>query len=247
MDFYKRCCNLYHCENCMWWFIPWFVVRLFVEIVVCVCVCVCLPATSNFLFILIWSAVLYLVEIDLKQVSESKLLIHQHIQNQGQFKKVCSLKMLFCGPPKTGKTITMLRPTNNLRIPMGWMLLQLLLRHKYQEKGWCTIIGTAASCGITENELPLMLKYIHKNYGTILYYPDVLKNIVPDVILLPLKSAFEFVFVCKFVTKEAVTKCIRSTEEIRRDRSSQQQQYCLQPPPVQGSVEKYFTCILVTS
>ena len=108
-------------------------------------------------------------------------------------------------------------------VPTGWMLLHLILRHKYQEKGWCTMaecIATAASCGITENELPLVLKYIHKNYGTILYYPDVLKDIVicdPDVILSPLKSAFEFVFACKTVTKKTVIKRIRNTGEISQD------------------------------
>ena len=108
-------------------------------------------------------------------------------------------------------------------VPTGWMLLHLLLRHKYQEKGWCTMaecIATAASCGITENELPLVLKYIHKNYGTILYYPDVLKDIVicdTDAILSPLRSTFEFVFGCKFVTKKKVTKDIRSTGEISQD------------------------------
>ena len=108
-------------------------------------------------------------------------------------------------------------------VPTGWMLLHLILRDKYQEKGWCTMaecIATAASCGITENELPLVLKYIHKNYGTILYYPDVLNDIVicdPDVILSPLKSAFEFVFACKIVTKEKIIKRIRSTGEISQD------------------------------
>ena len=108
-------------------------------------------------------------------------------------------------------------------VPTGWILLHLLLRHKYQEKGWCTMaecIAIAASCGITENDLPHVLKYIHKNYGTILYYPDVLEDIVicdPDVILSPLKSAFEFVFACKIVTKGAVTKRIRNTGEISQD------------------------------
>ena len=105
-------------------------------------------------------------------------------------------------------------------VPTGWMLLHLILRDKYQEKGWCTMaecIATAASCGITENELPLVLKYTHKNYGTILYYPDVLKDIVicdPDVILSPLKSVFEFVSSCEFVTQITVTKRIRNTGEI---------------------------------
>ena len=108
-------------------------------------------------------------------------------------------------------------------VPTGWMLLHLILRHKYQEKGWCTMaecIATAVSCGIAENELPLVLKYIHKNYGTILYYPDVLEDIVicdPDVILSPLKSAFEFVFACKTVTKKTVIKHIQSTGEISQD------------------------------
>ena len=105
-------------------------------------------------------------------------------------------------------------------VPTGWMLLHLILRDKYQKKGWCTMaecIATAASCGITENELPDVLKYIHKNYGTILYYPGVLNDTVicdPDVILSPLKSAFEFVFACEFVTQKAVAKRIRNTGEI---------------------------------
>ena len=108
-------------------------------------------------------------------------------------------------------------------VPTGWMLLHLILRDKYQEKGWCTIaecIAIAASCGITENELPHVLKHIHKNYGTILYYPDVLNDIVicdPDVILSPLKSVFEFVFACEFVTQITVTKRIRNTGKISQD------------------------------
>ena len=112
------------------------------------------------------------------------------------------------------------RHDQEVGVPTGWMLLHLILRDKYQEKGWCTMaecIATAASCGITENELPLVLKYTHKNYGTILYYPGVLNNIVicdPDVILSPLKSAFEFVFACEFVTQLTATKHIRNTGEI---------------------------------
>ena len=108
-------------------------------------------------------------------------------------------------------------------VPTGWMLLHLILRDKYQEKGWCTMaecIATAASCGITENELPYVLKYIHKNYGTILYYPGVLNDTVicdPDVILSPLKSVFEFVFACEFVTQIMVTKRVRNTGEISQD------------------------------
>ena len=108
-------------------------------------------------------------------------------------------------------------------VPTGWMLLHLILRLKYQEKGWCTMaecIATAASCGITENELPYVLKYIHKNYGTIFYYPGVLNNIVicdPDVILSPLKSAFEYVLTCEVLTQITVTKRIRNTGEISQD------------------------------
>ena len=108
-------------------------------------------------------------------------------------------------------------------VPTGWMLLHLILRDKYQEKGWCTMadcIATAASCGITENQLPLVLKYTHKNYGTILYYPDVLNDIVicdPDVILSPLKSVFEFVFACEFVTEITVAECIRKTGKISQE------------------------------
>ena len=108
-------------------------------------------------------------------------------------------------------------------VPTGWMLLNLILRDKYQDRGWCTMsecIATAASCGITDNELPLVLKFIHKNYGTLLYYPDVLNDVVicdPDVILSPLKSAFEYVLTCEVLTQITVTKCIRNTGEISQD------------------------------
>ena len=115
------------------------------------------------------------------------------------------------------------RHDQEVGVPTGWMLLHLILRDKYQEKGWCTMaecIATAASCGITENELPLVLKYTHKNYGTILYYPGVLDDIVicdPDVILSPLKSAFEYVLTCKALTRITETKRIRNTAEILQD------------------------------
>ena len=107
-------------------------------------------------------------------------------------------------------------------VPTGWILLHLILRDKYQEKGWCMMaecIATATSCGITENELPRVLEYIHKNYGTILYYPGVLEDVIcdPNVILLPLKSVFEFVFACEFVTQITATKRIRNTGEISQN------------------------------
>ena len=114
-------------------------------------------------------------------------------------------------------------------IPTGWLLLHLLLRNKYQDRGWCTkeeCAPIAKSCGIKvmekgnemegENELPQVLHAIHENYGTILYY-SCLPNLVicdPNVILWPLKSVFEFVFACNSCTKYKIANRIRNTREI---------------------------------
>ena len=114
---------------------------------------------------------------------------------------------------------TQFRKRQEQGIPTGWLLLHLLLRDKYQDQGWCSMadcIATAKSCGIKEEDVPKVLDAIHKNYGTLLFYPSVIEYVIcdPNVIVSPLKSVFEFVFACSIRTKRAIARSIRDTGEI---------------------------------
>jgi len=113
-------------------------------------------------------------------------------------------------------------------IPTAWLLLHLLLRHKYEKQtGWCTVkecVEVAKTCGIEEKDLLKedggVLCYIHKNYGTLLYYPKVpgLCNRVicdPNVILRPLTRTIIISFACKLGDAN-IAEAIRKSGEIPR-------------------------------
>ena len=67
-----------------------------------------------------------------------------------------------------------------------------------------------------KGDVPEVLNSIHKNYGTLLFYPSVIDYVIcdPNVIISPLKSVFEFVFACSIRTKHAIARSIRDTGEI---------------------------------
>ena len=113
-------------------------------------------------------------------------------------------------------------------IPTAWLMLHLLLRAKYErERGWCTVeecgeVGMA--CGIESQELLKedgILHYIHKHYGTLLYYPKVAglcgKVICdPNIILHLFTQTFLFSFACNPGHIKTATS-IRATGEIPHD------------------------------
>ena len=113
-------------------------------------------------------------------------------------------------------------------MPTSWLLLHLLLRHKFEaDPGWCSLeecVTMATTCGIKEEELigeEGILCYIHKHYGTLLYYPKVagLENIVicdPNIILQPITKTFIFSFACNPGHLQTA-KSIRATAEISED------------------------------
>ena len=76
-------------------------------------------------------------------------------------------------------------PPENLPIP--WGIFHLMLHHKYEEKGLCTleeseVLGKA--CGLMlekeKDEVKIALRFFHSRFSTILYYPEIesLQNIV---------------------------------------------------------------------
>jgi len=113
-------------------------------------------------------------------------------------------------------------------IPTAWLLIHLLLRIKFEEDpGWCSVeecVKVAAACGIEGKELlgeNGILCYIHKHYGTLLYYPKVpgLRDRVicdPNIILHVFTQTCLFSFACNpgyFQT----AMLIRTTGEIPND------------------------------
>ena len=82
-------------------------------------------------------------------------------------------------------------------LPTSWLLFHLALRYQYEKKpGYCTMEQCkllASRCGIHEKDVPRILSYFHKNFGTILFFPDVpcLREVVicnPSIIFTAINS-----------------------------------------------------------
>ena len=61
-------------------------------------------------------------------------------------------------------------------MPQSWLLFHIVLRHCYEEDGWCTMeqcIALAAQCNIPVQDVEPILEYIHHHIGNVLHYADV--------------------------------------------------------------------------
>ena len=65
----------------------------------------------------------------------------------------------------------------SVELPSSWLLFHLLLRHHYENSpGVCKLEdcpALARGCGMDENDVPKVLRYIHRRLGTILFYEEV--------------------------------------------------------------------------
>ena len=109
-------------------------------------------------------------------------------------------------------------------LPTSWLLFHLALRYLYEKKpGYCTMEQCkklAAQCGIHDKDVPTVLLYFHKNFGTILYFPDVpcLKEIVicnPSIIFIAINSLVAESFTNNPLNPHT-SHSIRETGEISR-------------------------------
>ena len=109
-------------------------------------------------------------------------------------------------------------------LPTSWLLFHLALRYQYEKKpGYCTMEQCkllAARCGINEKDVPRVLSYFHKNFGTILYFPDVpcLKEVVicnPSIIFTAINSLVAESFTNNPLNPQ-ISNNIRETGEIAR-------------------------------
>ena len=66
---------------------------------------------------------------------------------------------------------------SQVELPSSWLFFHLLLRHRYENSpGVCTLAecrALARGCGLDERDVPQVLRYIHRNLGTILFYEEV--------------------------------------------------------------------------
>ena len=64
-----------------------------------------------------------------------------------------------------------------VELPSSWLLFHLLLRHRYETSpGVCTLAecrALAEGCGLDEDDVPQVLRYIHRHLGTVLFYEEV--------------------------------------------------------------------------
>jgi len=66
---------------------------------------------------------------------------------------------------------------NLVELPSSWLFFHLLLRHRYESSpGVCRLAecrALAEGCGLDEDDVPKVLRYIHQHLGTILFYEEV--------------------------------------------------------------------------
>ena len=71
-----------------------------------------------------------------------------------------------------------------VELPSSWLWFHLILRHRYENSpGVCTLAECrtlAKGCALDEDDVPNVLRYIHRHLGTILFYEEVqgLKELV---------------------------------------------------------------------
>ena len=109
------------------------------------------------------------------------------------------------------------------KVPTSTLLLHLLLRQKFEVRGWCSIeecVKVAKSCRISRKDLlgeDGILHFLHDRFGTILYYRGLKIGqrviINPNIILVPTTELFMYAFGTK-KSKPNTAATIRNTGEI---------------------------------
>ena len=112
---------------------------------------------------------------------------------------------------------------NPEQVPTSTLLLHLILRLRYEVRGWCTVqecVEVANICGISEKDLLAengILQYLHDRFGTILHYRGLKIGqrviINTNIIMAPTNELFVYAFGAK-ETEPRIADRIRATGEI---------------------------------
>ena len=110
-----------------------------------------------------------------------------------------------------------------VQVPTSTLLLHLILRLKYEVRGWCTVqecVEVANICGISEKDLLAengILQYLHDRFGTILHYRGLKIGqrviINTNIIMAPTTELFVYAFGAKEAEPKTADR-IRTTGEI---------------------------------
>ena len=110
----------------------------------------------------------------------------------------------------------------SVELPSSWLLFHLLLRHCYENSpGVCKLAdcrALAKGCCLDENDVPEVLRYIHRRLGTILFYEDVPE--LNELVICDPNVLFESIYQLVTVSfggdraQHTVTTEIRKTGEI---------------------------------
>ena len=110
-----------------------------------------------------------------------------------------------------------------LQVPTSTLLFHLILRLRYEVRGWCTVeecVEIANICGISREDLLAengTLQYLHDRFGTILHYRGLKIGqrviINTNIIMAPTTELFVYAFGAK-QTEPRVADRIRATGEI---------------------------------
>ena len=108
-------------------------------------------------------------------------------------------------------------------LPTSWLLFHLALRYEYESLGCCTLnecVHLAARLGIQAINVPQILSYFHKHFGTILYFPSV--PCMASIVICNPSIIFTFInslVVESFNSCESpyIAQKIRKTGEISRE------------------------------
>ena len=107
-------------------------------------------------------------------------------------------------------------------LPTSWGLFHLMLRHKYEKEGFCSLeesIELGIACGLMEkDEVIKALHFLHSRFGMVLYFDDVesLKSIVicdPNLLFRPITRIVAEAFGANPHNRE-ISRNIRETGEI---------------------------------
>ena len=109
------------------------------------------------------------------------------------------------------------------QVPTSTLLLHLILRQKFEMRGWCSIeecVEVAKSCHVSREDLlgeDGILQFLHDRFGTILYYRGLKigKRVIinPNIILFPTTELFVYAFGAK-KSEPNTADTIRKTGEI---------------------------------
>ena len=103
---------------------------------------------------------------------------------------------------------------DQIELPSSWLLFHIVLRHCYESSpGVCRLPeckALAKDCGLDEEDVPHVLRYIHQHLGTILFYEEV--QGLNELVICDPNVLFKSIYNLVAVSFEAAAEVSRTGE-----------------------------------